>query len=124
MYALLTLADKVLIGMLIAAIVAGFAYTEHLAPKGTEAVVQVDAKTVYKTDLVEARTFTVAGARGFMVLEVLDGKIAVTRADCPNQICVNTGWRGQAGDVIVCVPNKAVVKIHAEESREIRAVTG
>ena len=45
------------------------------------------------------------------VEEIRGGEIRMTEADCPDQICVHTGWIDQEHDMIVCMPNKVVVQI-------------
>lgn len=39
------------------------------------------------------------------------GRIRFKQADCPDKICVNTGWLEKPGDIAVCLPNRVVVKI-------------
>ncbi|WP_324717394.1 Gx transporter family protein [Carboxydochorda subterranea] len=46
-----------------------------------------------------------------LVLEVRDGRIRVKSSTCPHQVCVHTGWIDRPGQVIVCVPGRAVVAI-------------
>ncbi len=44
-------------------------------------------------------------------LEIKDGAVYMLYANCPDQICVHTGWIDQEHDMIVCMPNKVVVQI-------------
>ena len=44
-------------------------------------------------------------------LEIHDGAVHMVYADCPDQICVHTGWISQEHDMIVCMPNKVVAQI-------------
>ena len=44
-------------------------------------------------------------------LEIKDGAVRMIYADCPDQICVHTGWINQEHDMIVCMPNKVVAQI-------------
>jgi len=50
---------------------------------------------------------------GEMKIEVKDSKVRAAWSDCPNQLCVNTGWIKTAGEIIVCVPNKVLIEIEA-----------
>ncbi len=45
------------------------------------------------------------------IVEVEKGRIRFKEADCPDKICVKTGWLEEAGDTAVCLPNRAVVTI-------------
>ena len=48
---------------------------------------------------------------GYNLVEILDGKVAVIEASCPDQICVKHGPTDQTADPIVCLPNKLVVQV-------------
>lgn len=39
------------------------------------------------------------------------GRIRFLESDCPNQICVKTGWLTKSGDRAVCMPSKVVITI-------------
>lgn len=39
-----------------------------------------------------------------------DGRIRFAEADCPDQICVRTGWLEQDGDLAACVPGHLIIK--------------
>ncbi|HWP97139.1 MAG TPA: NusG domain II-containing protein [Syntrophomonadaceae bacterium] len=39
------------------------------------------------------------------------GRIRFLESDCPNQICVKTGWLTKSGDRAVCLPSKVVITI-------------
>jgi hypothetical protein len=41
------------------------------------------------------------------------GRIKVLEADCPDKICVQTGWLTRPGDMAVCVPSRTIVMIKA-----------
>lgn len=49
------------------------------------------------------------------IIEIKDGKIRVSDADCPDKICVNTGWLS-AGIPIVCLPNRLVIEFAENET--------
>lgn len=44
-------------------------------------------------------------------IEVLDGKIRFYSAECPDQVCVKTGWISQPGQIAVCLPAGVIIKI-------------
>ena len=46
-------------------------------------------------------------------VEIKDGKVAVTEADCPDKICVRHGPTDQTADPIVCLPHTLVVQVLA-----------
>ncbi len=58
-------------------------------------------------------TVDVPAGRGHgAVVEIAgDGRARVRTSDCPDKVCVRTGWIEHPGEVIVCLPNRIVVKI-------------
>lgn len=120
----MTLADKILIPLLGGAVITSFFAVRTLTSEGTTVLIQVEGKTVHRAHLLEPGETVVEGVRGEVRVETRDGKVAITHAECPNHICVRTGWRSRGGEVIVCVPNKTVVRIVGETRGSVRAVTG
>ena len=57
-------------------------------------------------------SFTVEGADGgFNIIQVERGRIRVSHADCPDQICVDQGWISDGTVPIVCLPHGLVIEI-------------
>lgn len=44
-------------------------------------------------------------------IRVEKGRIKFEEANCPDKICVHTGWLTNNGDLAVCMPNKVLVCI-------------
>ena len=120
----LTTADKILIGAFACLVAASFAFVSALTMEGGLVLVQVDGAIVHKTTLSETHSISVQGTHGRLTVEIREGKVAVTQAECPNHICVKTGWRSRSGEIIVCVPNNTVVRIVPGKQKEVRATTG
>ena len=47
-------------------------------------------------------------------LEIKDGAVHMLYADCPDQICVQTGSISKEHEMIVCMPHKVIVEIRKE----------
>lgn len=45
------------------------------------------------------------------IIEVNNGKIRFLHADCPDQVCVNTGWIDRQGQIAVCLPAGVIIKV-------------
>jgi hypothetical protein len=84
-------------------------------------VVEVDGQVVHRLDLSVDDQRIVTGSLGETVVQVRDGRIRVADSVCPHNICVRSGWTNRAGDLIVCVPNRVVVRV--EGDGEVDAVT-
>lgn len=53
-----------------------------------------------------------------IIIEIKDNKVRFKHSDCPDKICINTGWLSQPGQTAVCLPNKMSVIIKAEGNDE------
>lgn len=50
------------------------------------------------------------------IIEVNNGKIRFSHADCPDQVCVNTGWIDKPGQIAVCLPAGVIIKIEGAQT--------
>lgn len=53
----------------------------------------------------------VTGPRGVTRIEIKDGRVRVLSSPCPLKLCQRAGWIGEAGEMIVCLPNEVVVRL-------------
>ena len=74
---------------------------------GTTVTVKVNNELVYKGSLFENKVIKLDGN----TVEIKDGKVSVTQADCKNQICVNHKAITEKGKSIICLPNKVIAEI-------------
>lgn len=108
---------KILI-VLLALVAAVCAAVLLLGPKKTDypvARITLDGELVREIDLSKVETaysFTVEGTSGLTnTILVEPGRIRVSKADCPDQICVNQGFISNGTVPIVCLPNKLIIEI-------------
>ena len=80
---------------------------------GSYAVIKVDGKVIKTLDLNSGETtIEVYGYQGGVNKVVInDGKVSMTEADCPDELCVKTGKISRVGETIVCLPHRVVVEI-------------
>lgn len=45
------------------------------------------------------------------IIAVEDGRAAIIESDCPGADCVRSGWIGEAGRSIVCLPNRVELRL-------------
>ena len=63
-------------------------------------------------DKVEApRSFTLEDGSGSNTVVVEKGRICISEADCPDQVCVNRGWISDETVPIICLPHKLMIEI-------------
>ena len=58
-----------------------------------------------------AYSFVLEDERGSNTIAVERGRIRVSQADCPDQVCVDQGWIADGTVPIVCLPHKLVIEI-------------
>ena len=80
---------------------------------GGEVVVTVDGEEVLRAPLSEPRTYIRQDQSGEVLNTVVirDGRVCVESANCPDKICVHTGWVEYDGQMIVCLPHKLIVTV-------------
>lgn len=111
-----SLDKKVTLAVLVIALLAGGAvlYRRLVVPPGDRAIIEVSnrqVQTVPLGPLVQKRQLTVQGVNGESVLEVDGEFIRMIESACPDKVCVHMGRKSRPGDIIVCLPNRVVVKI-------------
>lgn len=57
------------------------------------------------------KKYTVLGELGNVVIEQDDNKVRVVEENSPNHICSKQGFIKESYEVLICLPNKVVIKI-------------
>lgn len=109
--------DYIILGavLLLSALVwAGWRWYQGTQAEGRRiAVITQNGQVIEQIELdavTKPREITLPG-KYHEIIEVEKGRARFKYADCPDKICVNTGWLENAGDTAVCLPNRAVVTI-------------
>ena len=75
-------------------------------------VVSVDGKKTAEYPLKKDATYELSGSHlGTNTLVIKSGKAYISEANCPDKQCVKQGKISRAGEMLVCLPNRVVVKI-------------
>lgn len=69
--------------------------------------ITVDGKEFGTYSLSKNQVITIGETN---VCEIRDGKIKMTKADCPDHLCMKQKAVGNSGGTIVCLPNKVVIE--------------
>ena len=102
--------DLILIGAILALILAAFGIMSLVKEDGAYVVVRVDGKQVAEYSLSKDGEYELNG--GTNILKIEDGKAFLTSANCPDHLCVNQGKIDQSGETITCLPNKLTVTVY------------
>ena len=81
-------------------------------PKGAAvAIVQIDGETEFELDLAQEGSWDFSIGNYHYTIIVKNEGIKIAKSDCPDQVCVRTGFINQGGQSIICLPSKLVVFI-------------
>lgn len=105
--------------VLIVALVSGAAVLafRHFSALGERAVIEVENRVVWTVTLTsgaEPRQLVVQGPLGDSLIGVDGPHIFMIESACPDKVCVHMGRKSRAGEVIVCLPNRVVIRILGE----------
>lgn len=102
--------------ILIIVLLTGALYLNNRITREETSVSVYKGKDLLKSfDINEDNSYSFEGDYGHFNVEVKDGRVRAYDVECPNQICVHTGWISLDNPVpIICLPNNIVVKIDEE----------
>ena len=85
---------------------------------GKTAVITLDGEVIDEVDLSKVEDFYTIDVKGkhHNTIEAEQGRIRVSCADCPDQVCVETGWIEDGSKPIVCLPNRLVIEIKGDSA--------
>ena len=81
---------------------------------GAVAEIVQDGVVIREIDLLrvtEAYSFTVDWEGGSNTVLVQPGRICVSEADCPDQVCVRQGWLSDQATPVVCLPHRLMIRL-------------
>lgn len=79
--------------------------------EGTLAEVYYEDKLILTIDLNIDKEYIVEGLLGEVLIEVKDKKIRVKEETSPNNICSKEGYISDSSKVLICLPNKIIIKV-------------
>lgn len=87
---------------------------------GGTAVVSCEGEAIAEIPLDKDGIYPLEGFD--MELTVKNGKICVSRSDCPDKICEKTGFISGSRQSIVCLPNRVSIRIITNTESDIDVV--
>jgi len=92
------------------------------------AVVRVDGgelRRIVLSDIPESETLRIRLEKpAGMVLEARRGGVRVAHSDCPDQVCVRTGWITRPGQSAVCLPYRVAVRLEGGQRDDVDGIAG
>lgn len=113
--------DWILLGIVLGAAAVFWAALYVSADKNPGYVkVSVDGKITGTYDLSEDQEVEINGGTNRM--EIRDGKVKMTEASCPDQLCVHQRAISLDNESIICLPNKVVLQMESRDKAELDTV--
>ena len=94
-----------------------------LKTPATRVEVYQNGELVKVLSLDREQTLTVTG-KYTNVITVQGGRVAITHTDCPGGDCLSAGEISRAGESIVCLPNRLILRIDGTSEDGPDAMTG
>ena len=110
-----------IVSLLVAAIIALIVILTRKTDKPLVARVYVTDAIVETIDLSDKteRDYTIKGKNGELIIHVHDGKIKVSKSNCPHQDCVNQGEVSDINHPIICAYNEVYIVINGDANYDV-----
>jgi len=115
-----TIADKILLFILVILSFSGIILIREGLPKGRTVQIEVNGRPVYILPADKEKIVSVEGPEGKTVVEIRDHRVRVTESPCQNKLCIKQGW--VESGAIVCLPNRVVITIGGQGNEPDKAV--
>ncbi|MGE4282705.1 MAG: NusG domain II-containing protein [Clostridia bacterium] len=86
---------------------------------GTAVVIEVDGQVYARynfSEITSPKYIEIRTQYGYNKVEIDKDKVRVAEADCPDKLDVLAGWISKSNQMIVCLPNRLVVKIEGKDT--------
>lgn len=124
LFSLLTCGDKLIFTIFLLFALSSFAFKSLWQQQGSEAVIEINGRLYAKISLLQSTQLPLPGVNGEVVIKVEDGAVWVSESSCAHKVCMRRGKIRQTGDMIVCAPNRVVVRVVGTCKRPFDMITG
>lgn len=96
---------------------------ESVDSAGLTAVILIDGQERYAFDAAELKaggelSIEANGYHYHIVYE--NGRIRFDDADCPDRVCVKTGWLSRSSQVAACVPGHVLIRFIGADRQDVQ----
>lgn len=91
---------------------------------GITAIIKRNDKVIRKINLTSLNKREVINISGLhkATIAAEKNRICFLESDCPDKVCVKTGWLSHPGDIAVCLPNKIIIKLEQDKNQNVDGV--
>lgn len=87
--------------------------------KADKVLVYFNNKLYQECSINDTKTISIKSGGVDNVISIHDKGVEMTHANCPDKVCVKTGFINKSGQSIVCIPHKINIKIVPADSEEV-----
>lgn len=106
--------------LILFSIIGFFSYKQYVKGSHRIAVIKQNGTIIKTIDLNTVKQSTQFNIpynnEHFNLIEVTPGKIRFIDADCPDKICVKSGWISEPGQTAACLPHKLIITIEGKNA--------
>lgn len=113
---------RLLAGIILAAILSFCGYHLLYSKNGDTVEITVDGTLIKTLPLKTDTSYTIQTEFGTNQLEIKDGSVNITEANCPDKLCVHQKTISKQGETLVCLPHKTVVSIRSSKKATLDGV--
>lgn len=95
----------------------------HGSNRAKYCIISVNGKDAYKLLLSDSQEVKVNGPIGESIVKISNGKVRMEHSPCPLKMCVHQGAISRPGEMIICVPNRIMIRIIPHFAGEVDAIT-
>ena len=100
-----------------------FPAIRHFHHEGKRVIIELDGDVVGNFSLKEDRLVPVEGKLGTTRVKMAEGGVRIVDSPCPYKLCVKSGSIHRAGETLICLPNRVVVRIPGDGKEAVDAVS-
>jgi len=118
---LLTNYDRALIYLLLFFVLLSFLgtfYVGYSSGKPSEAVISANGIDIGRFAVQGESRIRVKGALGESEIVIKNGRARIVASACPRKVCMHKGWIDKPGEVVICGPNRVMVRIVGDQEDE------
>ncbi len=110
--------DFILVSAILIILISTLIYFAATKTEGAYAVVIINDNQVAEYPLNKDTTVTLTNGDQHNILIIENGAARISEASCPDKLCVSQQKAKYNGEMLVCLPNKTIVKIVSDINSE------
>ena len=119
----LKISDFILILLLIMSGLFSSFYIYGNNNKDKKVIVELSGKVYGVYDLNSDRIIDLKGPQSRVKINIENGYVFVLESGCPQKICKRMGKKNRVNELIVCIPNRLLIRIEGEIKNNYEFIT-